>query len=797
MPLRDFRYALRSLRRSPGFVAAAVLSLGLGLGLVTTMFAILDATTHPWVPFRDADRLYAVRFWLSGADQRFSPGWVLTALRERSHAFEAVLPYGVSVADLSGDGTGDAVEGRDVVARAPAALFRLLDVKPVRGRTLGAADVGRGTAMVSDALWKRRFAGRRSLAGATIAVGDQTYAVVGVMPGSGASYVFMNASAWLPLPDSLALGPREFDNIIVKLRRGVTREAAQTELEAVAAYLTRAYHTERAPFAFYLWPLRNDPMRLGDIHWAMAGAAIAVLLIACANLANLTLARGLAKRREVALRLAIGASRGAVVRELFMECAVLTVAGAALGAAISVWGVEILRSSVPQDLWWRGIVKPQLSWRVFGLAALAAGAASVLFGLIPAVRVARAVSLDEPLKDGAGTTSRTRQRYSGLVIAEVALALVLMMGAGLLLKVVHRTASYEFNFPARQLLRSGIFLRKPAAGGGFDLLGTELREVASLRQVPGVVDAAASSDAAPAGLAVTAEMGTDTTRLINTRSYALVTPNYLRTIGLPVLEGRDFEDGDLAGDGVAILNSVAAARLYPRQRAVGRMVKLGVAASTAPWLKVVGVCRTRAEGPPGTAAFNAELYVVRAPEPRQRFAEVLIRRAGTDARTIAAVSAKLATLGPGVGAYVSAYLSWWEADLKSQGFLAELFAMMGGFALLLAAVGIYGLLAYVVSRRSREFAVRIAVGAERRDMMKLVLHDGLVMTLAGTALGAFVAFWATGLLAAFLEDQQVRPTDVVTLIASEALLITVAIAASLAPALRAMKADPIEILRAT
>ncbi|HTT67549.1 MAG TPA: ABC transporter permease [Gemmatimonadales bacterium] len=797
MALRDLRYALRSLARSPGYAVVAVLSLGLGLGLVTTMFAILDATTHPWVPFRDADRLYAVRFWMSGTDQRFSPGWALTALRARTHAFEAVLPYGVSVADLSGEGGGEAAEDRDVIARAPVALLRLLDVKPVRGRMLGAADIGRGTALVSDALWKRRFAGRRSLAGATIAIGDRTYAVVGVMPASGASYVFMNASAWLPLPDSLALGPREFDNIIVKLRRGVTREAATAELTGVAAYLTRTYHAEGAPFAFYLWPLRNDPMRLGDVHWAMLGAAVAVLLIACANLAHLMLARGLARRREVALRLAIGASRTAVVRHLFLECALLTGAGAALGAALSVWGVEVLRSSVPQQLWWRGIVRPELSWRVFALTSFAAATAAVLFGLLPAVRVARAVSLDEPLKDGAGTTSRTRQRYSGLVIAEVALALVLLMGAGLLLKVVRRTASYEFNFPARQLLRSGLFLRKAAAGGGFDLLGTELRVVASLRQVPGVVDAGATSSATPAGLAVTAELAGDSTRLFNTHSYAVVTPAYLRTMGLPVLEGRDFEDGDLTGEGVAILNSVAAARLYPRQHAVGRMVKLGVASSNARWLKVVGVCRTRAEGPPGTAEFNAEVYVVRPPEPGQRFAEVLIRTAGTDARTIAAVSAKLATLGPGIGSYVSEYLSWWEADLKAQGFLAELFAMMGGFALLLASVGIYGVLAYAVNRRGREFAVRIAVGAERRDMLKLVLHDGLVMTLAGTALGAFVAFWATGLLAAFLEDQQVLPTDVLTLIAAEVVLIAVATAASLAPALRAMRADPIEILRAT
>ncbi len=793
--IRDLRYALRSLRRSPGFAAVAVLSLGVGLGLVTTMFAILDATTHPWVPYRDPDRLYTVRYWLSTTSAQFNPAWALTALRQRTHAFDAILPYGVSVLDLSRDEGYSGSEDRKIVVRAPAQIFAVLGVKPVRGRLLENADVGRG-ALVSEALFRQRFPGRGSLAGASLALGDQTYAIVGVMPNGGESYV-LNPSVWLPLPDSLAQAPREFGDILVKLKPGWTREGANAELNAVATYLTKTYHAERAPFAFYLWPVRNDPMRLGDIHWAMVGAALAVLLIACVNLANLTLVRGLAKRREVALRLAIGASRGAVIRQMFVECAVLTLAGAALGAAVSVWGVEILRSSVPQNLWWRGIVRPQLSWRVFGLTAFAAGAASMLFGLLPAARVARAVSLDEPLKDGAGTTARTRQRHSALVISEVALALVLLMGAGLLIKAVHRIASYEFNFAARQLLRSGIFVPKPAGGQASDLLGTELRVVAALRAVPGVVDAAAESFARPPGLTVTAEMEGDSTRLLTLDRVSIITPAYLRTMGLPVLAGRDFEDGDLAGDGVAVLNSVAAARLYAREPATGHMVKLGAASSDGPWLRVVGVCRTLAVGPPGDLRFNPEVYVVRRPEPNQRIAKALIHTSREDPRITAAVSAKLATLGPSVGFQVTPYLSDWEAEVRSQGFLARLFATMGAFALLLAAIGIYGVLAYTVNRRLREFAVRVALGAQRTDLWKMVLHDGMVMTLAGTALGAFVAFWAAGLLGAFLEDQQVLPTDVFVLIAAEAVLIVVASAATLGPAFRAMRADPIEILRAT
>jgi len=793
MELRDFRYAFRSLRKSPGFVAVAVLSLGLGLGLVTTMVAVLDAVTHPYVAFRDPERLYDVRYWVSARDQRFSPAWVVTALRERTRAFEAILPYGAAQLSLGSEGAIDSSAGSDVVAaRVPPQLFAVLGVKPSRGRALEDGDVGRGTVVVSDAFWRRRFPGRAALQGATVALGDRRYTVVGVMP-SGMTFPW-NASVWLPLPGSIDQLPNDAASVMVKLRRGVTREGAQAELAAVAAYLTHTYHMEGAPFAFYLSPLRDDPMRLTDIHVAMLGAALAVLLIACANLANLGLARGLAKRREVALRMAIGASRAAVVRQMFAECAVITVAGAVLGGALSLWGVAILRGHIPQQLWWLGIVRPRLSWRVFALAALAAAAAALLAGLIPAIRVAQAVSLDEPLKDGAGTTARTRQRYSALVVSEVALALVLLMGAGLLLKVVQRLSSYEFNFAARQLLRAGIFLPKAPA---YDLLGRELEAVAKLRTVPGVVDAAALTGARAPGGAVTAEMSGDSTGLLNILSYSIVTPGYLRTMGLPVLEGRDFEDGDLAGDGAVILNSTAAARLYPRQDAVGRMLKLGAPATSAPWLRIVGVCRTLQEGRPGSAEFGPDVYVVVRPDSTKRLAALFIRTVREDPRTEAAVVANLKTLPQGIGRWVYHYLAWWEAELESHGFLARLFVMMGSFALLLAAVGIYGVLAYTVNRRLREFAVRLAVGAERRDVFRLVMHDGMVMALAGTGLGAFVAFWGAGLLSTLLEDQHVLPTDVLTLISAEVLLIAVASAATLAPALRAMRADPIEILRAT
>lgn len=791
MMFRDLRYALRSLKKSPGLVAVAVVSLGLGLGLTNTMFSLLDALTHPYVPYKDADRLYQVRWWLSGVHKEIDRGQVYGAIRDQTRSFAVVLPVAGEDRQLQMGGE----VGEIALARVPSRLFAVLGIRPELGRTLTDDDAGRDAVVVSDLLWRRWFAGRRSLEGATVTLDHQLFTVVGVMPPA-MTFPF-RAGAWVALPPDAGLAAaRQAFWPLVKLKPGVTREAAGAELRAVAAQLTQLYHVEGAPFAFILEPLRDDPMRLSDIHYAEIGAALGVLLIACANLANLMLARGLAKRRELALRLAIGASRAAIIAQMFAECAVLTVAGAALGAILSLWGTDILASVVPRNLWWLGIVVPRLSWRVFAVGTAAAVGSAVIFGLVPAIRVAHAVSLDEPLKDGAGTTGRTRHRYSGLVIAEIALALALLMGAGLLLRVVHRLATYDFGFPARQLLQAFVVTPDGRDSTAGSRMAFQLASVAALRTVPGVAAAAGEKGVRPPGGSVTAEMTEESTRQLSI-GYQAVTPEYLRTMDLPILDGRDFVDGDLGGNGVAILNAAAAARLYPHQRAVGRMLKLGGPMSRAPWVPIVGVCRIALTPQPGDLeAYHAEpeVYVVRATDAARDF-RVVVRAAGDLRGLDARLAGKLQAIGPGAGRGVAPYLYSWRAAVQARTFLAQLFVTMGLFALVLAAVGLYGVLAYTVNRRLREFSVRMALGAQRADMLRLVFHDGLVMVLAGTGLGGFVALRASSLLYTFLED--VPPTDVVTLVASEVILIAVAIAACLAPALRAMRADPIEILRAT
>jgi len=326
----------------------------------------------------------------------------------------------------------------------------------------------------------------------------------------------------------------------------------------------------------------------------------------------------------------------------------------------------------------------------------------------------------------------------------------------------------------------------------------QLSTVTALKDVSGVASAAAVSYERAPGGAVTSELTSGSKRMLSIGSFAVVTPGYVRTMGLPIVKGRDFVDGDLVGNGAVILNTAAAARLYPAADAVGHMVKLGGALSTAPWVPVVGVCRTALQltdpGDLTTVKASAEIYVVRAASVGNR--PRLLVRASRDPDKLALVlTRKLRGVAPRSNAGVYPYLWGYETTVTSRAFLAQLFASMGSFALVLAAIGIYGVLAYAVHRRLREFAVRVALGAQRADLLRTVLHDGLVMSLAGTGLGAFVALWTSYLFENLLED--IYPTDALTLVSVEAVLIGVTVVACVAPALRAARADPIEILRAT
>ncbi len=789
----DVRLAWRSLRRAPAFTVVAVLALGLGLGLSTTMFAVMDAVRHPHSPYANGDRIYMLNIRYSvRAGQIVTPDALNRMLKERVPALDAIVSF---------SGTEEPVlfgqqPVQQLVMIVPPEFFDVMGIGPEVGRVFTPSD-GDGAVMVSHEVWKRALGGRRDLGGAHLAMGDRTYGVVGVLPR-----VTMGPGVYRPLL------PSEEGTVssmpIVRLKRGVPQQEADRELAALARQLTVEYASPDAPWGLKLmrWlDVRRRVDQLSDVQVAMVGSALAVLLIACVNLAHLMLARGLDKRRELALRMALGAGRTAAIRSMLAEVALVAVAGLALGALVATWGSRLLDTAMPYDLSWWGVMRAQLSWRVFALAALAALASAALFGLVPAIRVAFDVHITDPLKDEGGTTTGRPRRYSALAIGEVALALALLMSGGLLLRSVHQLRSAPTGFDAETLLQAnlaGRFEYRAAAGGRRDtIIRIDWGQVvAAARGVPGVAGAALQTWARAAGGALTAEMGADTTRTINTQEYPVVSPDYLAVHGLRILQGRDFEPGDVSGDGVMILSAAAAARLYPHGNAIGRMVKVGSPTAKAPWLRVVGVARTPLE--PWTAVprqgGDMPIWAV-GPLGKPWRATLLIRTAGRDPSVTMRLWHTLHSL-PGVqGSSIEPFTRMRDATLASFNFFARVFVGMGLLGLGLAALGLYGVLRYTVARRLREFAVRIALGAEPRVLFRTVMRDGLVMLLAGTGLGAFVALSAAYLFNSMLIG--VYPTDALSLVAAEALLLTVGLAATAAPALRAMRADPAEILRAT
>jgi putative ABC transport system permease protein len=770
------RFAWRSLARSPGFVVVAVLALGLGLGLSTTMFAVLDAVVNPFVAYRDPETLFTVHWWYNLRQGSLSPGVMYAAVRS-ARSFSAVVP--ISFARL-GLETQDDI--RDVfVARVTPNYFEVTGVPPKRGRGFVASD-GDGVVVISDELWRGVFGRRRSLSGATVKLGDRTYTVVGVMPRG--AMVPSYASAWLPLDTTVVRGD---PMPLVRLKPGLPKGAAESELKAIGLVLTATYARPDSPIALELVTVRERQEEIRDIQKAMIGAALGVLLIACVNLAHLMLARGLSKRRELALRMALGASRAVVVRQMFAECVIITAAGSALGALAALWGADVLNNRMTPQLSWIGLVVPQLSWRVFAIGALTAAGSAVLFGLIPAIRVAVAVDVTEPLKDGSGTTGRSRQRYSPLVVAEVGLALVLMMGGGLLLRTIQHIRRVQFSFDASTLLQATFFLR----GSPHDSIAIRRSTVlAAVENVPGVKDVAFSSYMRSSN-GMTGEMVPgDTVRRLQ-GGPTVVSWRFFRVHGLAILRGRDFEPGDSA---VAIINSVAALRLYPRDEPVGHMVKIGSPGGTGPWIRIIGVARSPVVmNGDDSVKMTPQVWVVSRDE-NVAGGTMLVRASPDDQRVAVAIKRVLHDLPNRAYSSVESYGAGWNAELESRSFLAKMFVTMGTVALFLSALGLYGVLAYAVNQRMREFAVRVALGAEARQLFGMVMHDGAVMLLAGVGVGAFGALAASRLLDAVLTA--VLPNDVISLVACEIVLLVVGFAAAFGPARRAVRADPLEILRA-
>lgn len=806
--VQDVRFGLRMLARSPGFTAVAVLTLALGIGANTAIFSAVYAALLRPLPFKDPGRLVFVekknppRGWVRNP---ISPPEIL-AWRSESGAFEDLAAYTQTSCVLTGRGEPE----EDPCEKVSGNLFPLLGVSPLRGRTFSADEdraEGPRAAILSYGLWRRRFGSDERAIGRTIELNGASATIVGVMPPN---FSHLYATPYGTVPElwvsGIGLSPALTWNDyfgIGRLKPGVTLQQAEARMDPISARIGQE-HPDLKGWRADLMSLRA--MLSGDTRPALVvlmGAVIFVLLIACANMANLLLARGAGRAGEFAVRGAMGASRRRVVRQLLTENLVLALAGGALGVLLASWGCKGLAALAPPYVLNSapGLAEGATDLRVLAFSLVATLATTFLFGLAPALESSR-LHLTETLKEtGRAPSPGSRRFRNTLVVSEIALAIVLLAGAGLMVRTLTKLDGVNLGLnPAHVLtLRvplSGPRYKEPRASAEFWQQVT-----ASVEGLPGV-DSASVSRGLPIGdwagqFFTTAEQPNPPAGQIPDANYIVAGPDYFRTLGIPLLAGRTFSERDSeTSERVVIVNEQLARTYWPGQNPLGKQLRMGSPAEQRPWLTVVGVAASvRSQGP--YESFHSEVYVPYQQFPWVLSPEYLLVRTAANV-TPASVAHAV------VDAVHHVDVNQPVADLKTmeqvarepmaeQRMMMALLGAFAGLALILAALGIYSVLSYSVSQRTREIGVRVALGAGRRDVLALVVRQGFSLTALGVALGLLGGLGLTRFLASQLYD--VKPNDSLTFIAVSLALTAVALLACYIPARRAAQVDPMVALR--
>jgi putative ABC transport system permease protein len=803
----DVRYAFRTLRRNPGFAIVVLLTLALGIGANAAIFSVVNGVLLRPLPYRDADRLMVIWGDLRrpGLNDIPASAGEYVDYRDRSHAFEQVAAYDTIGFNLTGGGEPERVEG----AVVSTTFFTLLGASAQVGRTFVPAEdqPGRDDVVVlSHSLWTRRFSANPAIVGQTIPVDGRPTQVVGVMP---AAFQFPERSIeiWKPfLLDAEALSDNNRGShgyaALARLKAGISRQQAQSDLNAVTAAF-KADHpgNYRNGFGATLHPLQEEIVGdTGRPLMVLLGAVAVVLLIACANVANLLLARAASRRKEIALRTALGASRGRLVRQLMTESILVSAIGGLIGLGLAAWGVDVLIASAPDSI--PRIQEVGVDARVAGFTALVSLATGLVFGLAPALRASRA-PLNDGLKEG-GRAGGGVHGFAGraLVVSEVALSLVLLIAAGLLIHSFTRLQDVAPGFDSSRLLTFRLSLSESRyttfekGQSFFDEFFT------GLRRSPGVRAVAAINALPFSGLGGSRTFhieGREEKRPEDQTEEQLriVTDGYFAAMGIPIVAGREFSDRDaLNQPRVAVVNGAMAKKHWPHENPIGRRVSFST--NEPHWYEIVGVAgniKHRAL----EAADRPELYV---PYRQPLFAGWTVRPMYVIARTSADPASTVAIARHEVARVdrdqpISDVRTMEERigrSLSSRRFNMVLLALFAGLALTLAAVGIYGIVAYSVTERTHEIGVRVALGAQRRDVMAMVVRQGMAMTLVGTAIGVAASAALARLMSSLLFG--VSAVDPATFVAIPLLLIAVALAACYVPARRAMRVDPLQTLRA-
>jgi len=804
----DTRYAARTLARRPTFLIVAVVSLGLAIALNTTMYSVLDALINPVIDVRRPDLLYRLQYF-GNARKRLDRRAIPDALRAAGHSYEGVSGYQEGAPALIERAARATAMN---VATVRPDFLPLLGVRPLTGRVFAASDIYDAShpIVISDRLAAKMFLAGETPLGATIEVNGVGSTVIGVIPHYGEVPALWNDAWVLPTVDALPGIPLN----IIRVRDGADPQLVHNELATLAANLAGDAGEVKGWTRFYMKPWMSTQFHATHFHYALFGAVLAVLLVACANLANLQLARGLGRSRELAMRAALGASRGRLVRHMLAETALVAAGGLVLGVVLTFWGVHLLSATIPDTIA-DYIVKPHTNWRVLAFAALTAVVCVVLVGLAPALRVSRA-DPNELLKSGAGTGAHKKHTrlYGWLVIVEIGLALAVLCGCSALLESAWHLSDREyrvkalFGYDPDPLLESTVSLRAapstrvPVADMAADL-------VERIRSVHGVADASVHLGAPTENRGVMADDGHGILKEVPAPNWGvvLVSPSYFTTMGLPIIRGRDFAPGDRDTRNV-VVDSLTALFIWPHQDPIGKLIKFGDAKAAVPWSRVVGVVsdhRDRKQYPDPLRELPGLYGVYRVVSSWDSVSvknakgayplSVTVRATGDAAATAIAVHHALIPFSTGGVLSVSTYdemyrISWRRTRSEFVGSLFSIFAAIG---IGLVAIGVYGIVAHSVAERRREIGVRIALGATSRDVLHAILREGNVLALAGVALGLYLTLQLKGNLMAFLDDATFFDAPLYG--AMGVLLFTIVIIAAVRPALQATRIDPAESLR--
>jgi len=805
---QDIRYALRALRKSPGFTAVAVLTLTLGIGANTAIYSLVSTVLlHP-LPFRDPAKLMWV--WCTRIDREkaFASIPNFYDLREQNNVLDGLAAFGFWNPNLTGVGRPERLQGIRISANA----FDLLGVSALKGRTLLPEDdnpTARKVVVLSYGLWQR-LGGGDALIGEALNLNDESYTVVGVLPRN---FLFPITAAQLAIPLTPEGDPRRFDRgdrflrLLGRLKPGIMQGEAQAQMSTIIIQLSHEYpKTNAKDTGTKLVPLQQEIT--GNFRLALLvllGAVGLVLLIVCSNLANLLISRGTARRKEIAIRVALGGTRARLIRQLLTESMLLAGIGSILGVALAMSSIPALLTLTPLELPRSGEI--HLDRGVLAFALVVSLLAGLLFGLAPAIRATK-TDMNGELKGGSRDSSDGAQGNrlrEILVMAELALSLVLLIGAGLFLKSFARIQAVEPGFDPRDLLTVRLSLPKGAYQKTADLTVFYRKLRANLLELPGVQAAGAVSALPLSGSWATTDFKvkghppaspTD----VPSAQYRFVTPGYFTAMRIPVQRGRDLNEGDTAeAQKVAIISQTLARRFFAAENPLGAHIEVDNGKPDPPEIEIVGVVGDVKHLSLDSAP-TADIYV-----PLEQMPETWVPYATNNMHWAVRCASDPTTLAPSVGREIEnldgniAASNLWTmqqvlaTSMAQQRFSMLLLAAFAVAALALAALGVYGVMSYAVMQRTHEIGVRMALGARPRNILTLLVGRGLALTLGGVACGVVAALVVTRLTGSLL--YRVEPTDFFTFFGVSLLLLIVAVLASYIPTRRAMRVDPIVALR--